>query len=106
MPADTTGLSGNDGDFVESLRSITAGAGTYAAKKLPAIKTTPAIPARVGESAPIVSTGVSGSSGDLVLKGAKTYASTDGLLILSFPESAETLIGSTTVTFPAIIKTP
>lgn len=98
-------LSGNDGDFFEAFQAMTYGAGTYTPKKLPAEKVVPQIPARAGDSPRITSSGqASGSSGDMVLKGAKTYTSTDGMLILSFPETAELVIGTTTITLPALTK--
>ena len=70
--------------------------------------TTPAkpIPARVGSQAPFVSAPGGGGGTDMELAGVKTFSSTDGFLLLSFPESATVVIGATTITIPAIIKTP
>lgn len=97
---------GNDGDLFASWQSINAGVPASPAKKLPPAQPLSAIPVRTGASAPIVKPTASGGSVNMTLRGAKLYTSTDGLFTLSFPESAEVVVGATTITLPAIIKTP
>lgn len=81
-------------------------AGTRVDKRLQLTTLAKPIPERIGAQAPIVSATGSGGGVDMTLDGAKTFFSTDGYLMLSFPESATVVIGVTTLTIPAIIKTP
>lgn len=102
-----TSFSGNDGDFFEAWRALTYGTGgTRENKRLPPAPAAPDIPARSGTAPPVTQPASTGGGVDMTLKGAKTYVSTDGLVTFSFPQSAEVVVGATTITLPAIIKTP
>lgn len=81
--------------------------GTRKNKTLPASIAAPAVPARVGASG-VVASGSGGAvaAGDFTLAGPKVFTSTDGIIVLSFPQSALFTVGSTTLTIPAIAKTP
>lgn len=94
-------------DLQSQLASLSNGLGTKSNKRLPASKPTPEIPARAGTADRVVipSSG-SGSAINMTLTGPKTYQSTDGLITLSFPNSAAVVIDATTLTLPAIISTP
>lgn len=100
-------FSGNDGDFYLAWQSLTFGGGSRVDKQLPAAKSSPAIPARIGTSGRIVTpTASSGGATNMTLAGPRTYQSTDGLLTLSFPNSAEVVVESSTLILPALVSTP
>lgn len=97
----------SDESLLASLASIADAMGTRKDKRLPVAVVAPDIPSRVG-AGPHVTIPVAPSSGssDLVLDGAKTITSTDGLITVSYPQSAKVTIGSTEITIPAIAKVP
>ena len=93
-------------DLAKSLHTITQ-AGTRKNNRLPAADIPAAIPERIGASPPIEGVGsTTVTSSDLTLGGPKVFASADGILVCSFPESALITVGPTTITIPAIVKTP
>lgn len=91
-----------DGDFVESFRTLAGVGGTRTNRKLPAPSAAPEIPERVGAAAHKENYASSSGGVDMTLKGAKTLTSTDGLLTIVFPESAEAVVGGTTIVIPAV----
>lgn len=99
-------FSGNDGDFYEAWKSLTYGTGTRQNKRLSQAPAAPEIPARSGTAPHVVAPVSSGGSVDMTLKGAKVVTSSDGLITLNYPESAEVVVGATTIILPAISKTP
>lgn len=92
--------------IIDSLRSLNSSDGTRRNKELPAAKSAPAIPDRVGAADHLTQSSASSGGVDMTLRGAKTVTSTDGLITIFYPESAEVVVGATTITIPAIIKTP
>lgn len=92
-------------DFQKVFQSLNNGSGTRKSKRLPAIASATTIPLRSGSALPVEQTGSSGGS-DMELDGAKVVTSTDGLITMSYPESAEVVIGETTLVLPAISKSP
>lgn len=95
-----------DDSLLGSLAAINAGGGTRRNKQLPAAVPAPAIPARVGVADHVTLPAASPGSGELTLDGAKVVTSSDGLITISYPQSAKVTIGATTITIPAILKTP
>lgn len=97
----------HEGDFIESFRALANTGGTRVDKRLPAPKVAPEIPEREGSAPHVVAEQASSGGGvDMTLKGSKTLTSTDGLLTIVFPQSAEAVIGATTITLPAIAVSP
>lgn len=100
-----TSFSGNDGDFIEAWRALTYGTGgTRENKRLPPAPAAPDIPARSGAAPHVTQASGEGAALNLVLKGAKVVTSSDGLITLNYPESAEVIVGTTTLIIPAISK--
>lgn len=93
-------------EIAENIAAL-ANNGTRKNKTLLAAIAAPAVPSRVGASGVIASgSGGAISAGDFTLAGPKVFTSTDGIIVLSFPQSALFTVGSTTLTIPAIAKTP
>lgn len=100
-------FSGNDSDFFEAWRDMTYGAsGTRQNKQLPPAPAAPAIPARTGVAPHVTGAAASSGGTDMTLKGVKVVTSSDGLITISYPQSVEVVVGSTTLIIPAISKTP
>jgi len=101
----TTEFTGYDSEVVDSWRALNPEVGSYQPKKLPAAKPVAPVPARAGTGER--SSTSSGTSGgvDMTLMGPRTYTSTDGVLVLSFPDTAEAVIGEVTVLFPILLET-
>ena len=92
-------------DLQQRIAALSSSGGTQANKRLSAPGAAPAIPARSGTGEPKTVTTSSGGGTDMTLSGAKTYQSTDGLITVSFPNSAQVVIDSKTLTLPAIVST-
>jgi len=92
-------------DLVDSWRALNQGAGTRQNKRLPAATVAPEIPARSGVAPHVTKpTSGAGEAINLTLKGAKVVTSSDGLITINYPESAEVIVGTTTLVLPAISK--
>ena len=104
---DQRDIEDDGGDFYAAFKALTTGGGTRVDKRLPAPAEAPGIPERTGSGEHQTAAASSGGGGvDMALKGAKTVTSTDGMVTLVFPETAEALIQGYVLTFPAIKKTP
>jgi hypothetical protein len=90
-------------DLTEALRALTdkatSGQTSRVDKALPERANPPAIPARSGSAGPVTTAAV-GDSWEL--KGEKTWATSDGLFTIYFPETLESAIGGKTLTIGAI----
>lgn len=97
-------FSGNDTEFFEAWQSLTYGSSTRVNKRLPPAPAAPEIPARSGEAPHVVNKSSAGGAVNLTLKGAKVLTSADGMITIAYPETAEVVIGATTIVLPAISK--
>lgn len=93
--------------LLDDIKRLQNSGGTRKGGTLPTLPDLPSIPARLGEALPEAdAVAASGGSADLTLDGAKLVTSTDGLITISYVQSAKVTIGATTITIPAIVKTP
>lgn len=92
-----------DSEFVDSWRALNQGVGTRENKRLQPAPAAPAIPSRVGV-APHETKSTTGGALNMTLKGKKIMTSTDGMITIVYPESAEVVVGTTTLVIPAISK--
>lgn len=92
--------------LLDDLKRLGASGGTRKDNGLPSLPDLPSIPARLGEALPEADAVAPSGGADMTLDGAKLVTSTDGLITISYVQSAKVTIGATTITIPAIVKTP
>lgn len=92
--------------LLDDIKRLQNSGGTRKGGTLPTLPDLPSIPARLGEALPEADAVAPLGGADMTLDGAKLVTSTDGLITISYVQSAKVTIGATTITIPAIVKTP